>query len=173
MDSLFSIEQSSWIGLLLFIVLVGGLMLIPVGLPGLWIMLGGALLHSVLVPDSGIGMVTLIGSTILVLIAEFLEFTMSASYARKYGGSKRASWGAILGGFAGAFIGIPLPIIGPMIGAFIGAFAGAFVGEMTMSSAERGSPTKVAFGALMGRAVATAMKVGIGIVLAIWIFSAA
>ena len=30
--------------------LVGGLLLIPFGLPGLWVMLGAALLHWVLVP---------------------------------------------------------------------------------------------------------------------------
>jgi hypothetical protein len=40
---------------LLAVVLIGGLLLVPLGLPGLWIMLGAALLYSVLVPMSGVG----------------------------------------------------------------------------------------------------------------------
>lgn len=172
MESLTLASSGLWT-LLLAIVLLGSLLLIPLGLPGLWLMLGAALLHSIVVPGSAIGMFTLVGCTVLVLIAEFLEFTLSASYARKYGGSKRASWGAILGGFLGAFLGIPVPIIGPMIGAFVGAFAGAFLGELTVSQAERGSPGRVAWGAIVGRAVATAMKTFIGIVVATWIFTRA
>ena len=40
--------------------------------------------------------------TILGLVAEWIEFTMSGKYARKYGGSRRAGWGAMLGGVIGA-----------------------------------------------------------------------
>lgn len=158
---------------LLVLVLAGSLFLIPLGLPGLWIMLGAALLHWVMIPEGGIGLFTLLGTSALVILAEVLEFTISGKYTRKYGGSKRAAWGAILGGIVGAIIGIPIPVIGSFFGALAGSFAGAFVGELTVKQADRSDPTRVAMGAAIGRAVAAAMKVGIGLVVAIWIFSAA
>ena len=33
-------------------------------------------------------------------------------FARRYGGSKRAGWGALAGGLIGAVVGVPVPIIG-------------------------------------------------------------
>ena len=47
--------------------------------------------YSILVKGS-IGTFTLIAIAIIAVIAEVLEFTLSGTYARKYGGSKRASW---------------------------------------------------------------------------------
>jgi uncharacterized protein YqgC (DUF456 family) len=158
---------------LLALVLFGSLLLIPLGLPGLWLMLGAALVYWILLPAGGIGLWTLIGASVLVIIAEVLEFTIAGTYTRKYGGSRRASWGAILGGIAGAIFGVPVPVIGSIVGAMIGAFAGAFLGELTVARAERGDPTRVATGAMLGRAVAAAVKCGIGIVVAVWMFSAA
>ena len=158
---------------LLALVLFGSLLLIPLGLPGLWLMLGAALVYWILIPAGGIGLWTLIGASVLVIIAEVLEFTIAGSYTRRYGGSRRASWGAILGGIIGAIVGVPVPVIGSVAGAMIGAFAGAFMGELTVARGERGDPTRVATGAMLGRAVAAAVKCGIGIVVAVWIFSAA
>lgn len=158
---------------LLGMVLFGSLLLIPIGLPGLWLMLGAALLYWIALPAGGIGLWTLVGASVLVIIAELLEFTIAGSYTRKYGGSRRASWGAILGGIAGAVFGVPVPFIGSIIGAMLGAFAGAFLGELTVKREDRGDPTRVAMGAMFGRAVAAAVKCGIGIVVGVWIFSAA
>jgi uncharacterized protein len=64
-----------------------------------------------------------------------------------------------------------LPLIAPMIGACAAAFVGAWVAEVTRGAA-LGGATRVATGALLGRIVAVAMKVGIGIVLAVWILLA-
>jgi len=155
--------------LLLAIALVVGLLLIPLGLPGLWLMVGSALLYSYAKPTISIW--TIGALTVLALIAELIEFALSARYTRKYGGSRRAGWGAIIGGVVGAFVWTPLPVIGPMIGAFAGAFVGAWVAEMTRGT-EVGGATRVATGALIGRIVAVAMKVGIGLVLAVWILLA-
>ena len=58
---------------LLGVALAGGLVLIPFGLPGLWVMLGAALLHWVLVPMGGIGLWTLAGAGALVVAAEVLD----------------------------------------------------------------------------------------------------
>ena len=158
---------------LLALLLFGSLLLIPLGLPGLWLMLGAALLYWIVIPAGGIGLGTLLFAAVLVIIAEVLEFTIAGSYTRKYGGSRRAGWGAIIGGVVGAIFGVPVPVIGSVVGAMLGAFAGAFLAELTVARAERGDPTRVAAGAMLGRAVAAAVKCGIGIVVAVWIFSRA
>ena len=92
----------------------------------------------------------------LVRRPEVVEFTVAGSYARKYGGSRRASWGAMVGGIVGAFVGVPVPVLGSMVGAFAGAFGGALLAELTVPRAQRGEPVTVAKGALLGRVVAAA-----------------
>ena len=155
--------------LLLAIALVVGLLLIPLGLPGLWLMVGAALLYSYAKPTISIW--TIGALTVMALVAEIIEFVLSGRYARKYGGSRRAGWGAIIGGVVGAFVWSPVIVIGPMIGAFAGAFVGAWIAEMTRGTELRGA-TRVATGAVIGRIVAVAMKVGVGLVLAVWVLLA-
>lgn len=157
--------------LLLAAVLVVSFVMIPFGLPGLWIMVGAALAYQLLVPGT-IGMATLVGTALLALVAEILEFTLAGQYARKYGGSRRASWGAIIGSIVGAIVGVPIPILGPLVGGFLGAFVGAFIAERSRGTELSGS-SRVATGALIGRVVAAAMKTGVGVVIAIWVFAAA
>ncbi len=159
--------------ILLCAVVVLSLILIVFGLPGLWIMIASAVCYRILVPEQPISWVTIAGITILAVVAEIFEFTLTGKYARKYGGSRRAGWGAIIGGFIGAIVGIPVPIIGSVIGAFAGSFVGAFIAELSGGKAGAGDATRVATGALIGRAVATALKVGIGCTIAAWILVAA
>lgn len=156
---------------LLILVLLLGLVMIPFGLPGTWIIVGAALGYSILVPGS-IGMFTVIAVAVLAVIGEVIEFTLTAKYTKKYGGSSRASWGAIIGGMVGAFMGVPVPVIGSVIGAFLGAFVGAFVAELSRGTSGSGA-TRVATGALIGRALASATKVGLGVAMAAWIVFAA
>ncbi len=158
---------------LLMLALVAGLLLVPLGLPGLWLMLGATFAYYLAVPGGPVGVVTLLVVGVLVVAAEVVEFAVAGRYARKYGGSRRAAWGAILGGVVGAFVGVPVPVIGSMVGAFAGAFGGALVAEMTVSRARRGEPVQVATGALVGRAVAAALKVGFGLAIVVWVVAAA
>lgn len=157
---------------LLALVLAVSMVLIVLGLPGLWIMIASAITYNIVVPDRPISWLTVIGICALGVVAEVLDFTLAGNYARKYGGSRKAAWGAIIGGMIGAFIGVPVPIVGPVIGALIGSFAGALVGEMR-SGGEAGAATRVATGALIGRVLGTVIKVGLGFTVAIWIFFAA
>jgi uncharacterized protein YqgC (DUF456 family) len=157
--------------LILAVVLFLSFLMIPFGLPGLWIMVGAALAYQLLVPGT-IGTTTVVGTAGLALVAEILEFTLAGRYARKYGGSRRAGWGAIIGSIIGAIVGVPIPIIGSVVGGFAGAFVGAFIAERS-AGAELGGASRVATGALIGRVVAAAMKTGIGIVIAVWIVFAA
>lgn len=156
---------------LLVIALAGSMLLIPLGLPGTWVMVGAALVYHIAVPGT-VGMATVVGTAVLALIGELLEFSLAARFTRRYGGSRRAGWGAILGGFVGAFVGVPVPVVGPVIGAFVGAFVGALVAELTVRGDHRAA-TRVATGALFGRVTAAAMKIALGMVMAVWIVLAA
>lgn len=153
-------------------VLVLSLILIALGLPGLWVMIASAVIYNILIGETAIGWFTLICVGILAAIAEIIEWTLSGKFARKYGGSRRAAWGAVIGGTLGAILGFPVPIVGPLIGAFVGSFAGALFGELSSGGSRRES-ARVAWGALLGRVAATAMKMAIGCAIAAWIFFAA
>ena len=157
---------------LLTLVLILSLALIALGLPGIWVMIASAVCYNVLTHSSAIGWFSLIGITVLALVAEYLDFTMAGKYARKYGGTRRAGWGAMIGGVIGAFVGFPVPIVGPIIGGFIGAFVGALIGEKS-SGATMGDSSRVATGSLIGRAMGAALKIGVGCAIAVWIFLAA
>lgn len=158
--------------LLLLAALVLSLVMIPFGMPGTLVMFAAALCYKLLVPQGGIGWPTVVIVGVLMLIAEGLEWVLAAKFARKYGGSRRAAWGAAIGGMIGAFVGIPIPIVGSIVGAFAGAFAGALVFEMSRGSGG-GTATRVAWGALIGRVAAAAIKMAIGLVMAVWLFFAA
>lgn len=158
--------------LLLALALLACLLLVPLGLPGTWLMIAVAIGFPYVVGSEPLGIVTLVALIGLALVGELFEFTLSARYARKYGGSRRASWGAVIGGIAGAIVGVPVPIVGPVIGAFIGSFAGALLAELSRGS-QTGAATRVAWGALLGRVVAIAVKMGIGVAIAAWALLAA
>src|SRR5919198_4623747 len=153
--------------LILSAVLLLALVMIPFGMPGTLVIFAAALCYKLLVPQGNIGWPTVVIAGVLMLIAEGLELTLASRFARKYGGSRRAGWGAALGGMVGAFVGVPLPVVGPIIGAFVGAFVGALLFELSKGSGG-GTATRVAWGALLGRVAAAAIKMAIGVVMAGW-----
>ncbi|HET9728732.1 MAG TPA: DUF456 domain-containing protein [Acidimicrobiia bacterium] len=158
--------------LILAAVLILGLVMIPFGMPGTLVMFAAAICYKLLVPQGGIGWVSVVIVGILMVIAEGLEWTLASRFAKRYGGSRRAGWGAVIGGMVGAFMGVPVPIVGSIIGAFVGAFVGALVFEYSRGSGG-GTATRVAWGALLGRVTGAAIKIAIGFVMAIWLLGAA
>ena len=153
---------------LLVAALIAGLLMIPFGLPGLWVMAGAVVVYSYAGAPNPIGTTTVLVVAGLAVVGEVIEFVLAGRYARKYGGSRRAGWGAIIGSIVGAFVGVPVPLIGSLVGAFVGAFAGAWAAEMTHRP-ELGAATRVATGALLGRIAAVAAKVGIGCAVMVWV----
>ena len=148
------------------LICLASIFVVPLGFPGTFFMVVAAIAFDAFL-STGIGWVAIGIALALAVVAEVFEWTLSARYARKYGGSKRAGWGAIIGGFLGAFAGIPVPVIGSMIGAFAGAFLGALIAEYTQPTSDASSATRVATGALIGKAVATAMKLAIAFTIAL------
>lgn len=137
------------------------LFLTPLGIPGLWIMVG-VLAIGAIVGD--VGMLVLITSLALALAAEVLEFLIVQKLNVRYGGSRLAFWGAIFGGVIGVIVGMPVPIIGSLIAGFIGSFAGAMAA--TLYETKRfDSAARVGWGVLIGRVWAAGTKVAAGIVI--------
>ena len=157
--------------LVLIAIVLLGLFMIPFGLPGTLVILCGAIGYKLLVPAS-IGWFTVGVIAAMMVVAEVLEWALTARFTKRYGGSRRATWGAVIGGMLGAFFGVPVPLIGSVIGAFVGAFVGAFAFELSGGTGH-GTATRVAWGALIGRVTAAAMKVAIGLVMAAWLVFAA
>lgn len=159
--------------LLLAGALLLSLLLVPLGLPGAWLMLGAALAYDWLVPAAPIGWLAIGVAVALAVTAEILEFSLSARYTRTYGGSRRAAWGAILGGMVGAILGVPVPVIGSLIGAFAGSFVGALLFELSRRESTHGSATRVAWGAFVGRVVAAVMKTSLAVAVAVVLLAGA
>lgn len=158
--------------LLFALILLLSLVLVPIGLPGIWLMVLAGVAYLWLAPVAPFGWLVIIGCVAIATIAEVLEFVLSASYTKKYGGTNRGAWGALVGGLVGAIIGVPIPIIGSVIGAFVGAFGGALVMELSRGATGEGA-TRAATGATIGRAIAMALKVAAGCMIAAWLFGAA
>lgn len=152
--------------LLLGLAQLAGLALIPFGLPGLWLQAGALAAFAYWTDFAAVSVYTVGLVLFLALVAEIAELLLAGRYARRYGGGRRAGWGALLGGLVGAFAGIPIPLLGSVIGALIGSFVGATLLELT---ARRGTAPAVraGWGALIGRIVAMAMKAGLGVVIAV------
>jgi uncharacterized protein YqgC (DUF456 family) len=155
------------LGIALFALLaLVGLVLTPLGLPGLWVIVAGVLTYGWLTEfrTVSVGIIALVVG--LAFLGELLEYWVGFRYTRIYGGSKSAGWGALLGGIAGAIVGMPVPVLGSVIGAFAGSFVGAVAFEWLHS---RRGPTAVraGWGALAGRAVSAAVKTALGLVIAV------
>jgi len=102
----------------------------------------------------------------LAFLGEIIENWIGFRYAKRYGGSSRSGWGALIGGLIGAVIGVPVAVIGSVIGALLGSFVGAALFEYTYSR-HVGIASRAGWGAVVGRAAAAAAKIAIGMVIAV------
>jgi uncharacterized protein YqgC (DUF456 family) len=137
------------------------LFLIPLGLPGLWIML------AVLAVGAWNGLVSpwlFLALLALTVAAEVLEWVAVDRLGRKYGGTRRTFWGALAGGIAGAMIGTPVPVIGSLVGVFAGTMIGASIATWTLVR-DSEVALKAGWGALLGRSAAVALKTTAGLLI--------
>jgi uncharacterized protein YqgC (DUF456 family) len=158
---------------------LGCLLLVVIGLPGTWLLLGIAfgleLADAPLTPGSGDvvtfgwGLLALCAG--LALLGEGIEALAGAAGTKFGGGTRRGMVGAFLGGIAGAILLtplLPIPVLGTLAGAMLGAFAGAFLGEASGPEARsRDRNLRAAFGAAVGKLGGTIAKLAIGAV--IWV----
>jgi len=131
--------------------LVAGLVLIPLGLPGLWVMVGVLLVYGWMTDFRSLSVALIAIVLGLALVGEIIESWLGFRFAKRYGGSNRSGWGALIGGIVGAIVGVPVPVIGSVIGAFLGSFLGAALFEYS-ASRRLDVATRAGWGSVVGRA---------------------
>jgi hypothetical protein len=146
------------------------IIVIPLGLPGAWILLALALLAAWLGGFAAIGWQALALMLLLVILAEILEAILGSAMARKFGASWWGVFGAFAGGFLGAIIGSAiLPLIGTLAGAFLGAAAGAVALEAWHQRRLDQSALRAGWGAFLGKLLAALLKVSLAAGIAAYV----
>lgn len=168
-----------WIDWVLYIVLLplmlAGLGLNLLGLPGIWLIVLGTALFGVATGwDVHVGWPLIWTLTGIGVVAEAIEFLAGAAGSKSAGGSKRGMAGALAGGLVGGIVGTPIfPIVGTIVGSIAGSFAGAFAVEMLVGRS-RVDSTSIGIGAAKGRfwgiLVKSALGAAMALIAAIWAF---
>src|SRR6059058_826897 len=130
--------------LLLGVCTILGLLLVPLGLPGLWVMVAGIVGYGWLTDFRSVGVATIGAVLGLAFLGEIVEWWLGFRLARTFGGSRRSAWGAL-----------------------VGSFAGAALFEYSLSRTT-GTAVRTGWGAVVGRAAAAAAKIALGIVIALF-----
>jgi len=144
---------------------LAGLLMIPLGLGGTFVILGVGLVTAILTHWTRVEWQTLVVVGILAVIGEVVESLLGVLVVKRYGATKGAMWGTFLGGVVGGVAGTAvLPIAGSLVGAFVGAFLGAVVGEL-IARRELEPSLRAGWGAFVGRLLAVAVKFEIGVVM--------
>jgi uncharacterized protein YqgC (DUF456 family) len=97
---------------------------------------------------------------VIALLATLLDYYLPVVGTKKYGGSKRGVWGAIIGLFVAVFF----PILGPF-GILIWPFLGAFLWELSQQKSQKNA-LRAAWGSFVGFLAGTFIKLGISLVYA-------
>ena len=134
-------------------VLAGLIGLVLPALPGTPLLFLGLLLAAWAENFKYISVGTLAILAVLAVISYSIDILAGALGAKKFGASRRASFGAALGALVGLFFGF--------IGVLIGPFIGAFIGELTNKS-EFNPAARAGFGAWLGFLLGIAVKVALG-----------
>lgn len=93
-------------------------------------------------------LLVLLGVTVLVTV---MDYIVPAWFTKLTGGSKYASWGAVIGLLAGLVF--PLPF-----GMIVTSLMAAFLAELLFAGKDAGSSLKASFGAFLGFLSGTGIK---------------
>jgi len=125
--------------------------------PGTVLILCGAVLgHFTL---HAIGWPTLIGLTVLTILAQLLDFASGAAGAKYFGATR---WGAI-GGVVGAVVGLFYGVIGIFVAPLVGVLIGELLGGKGILPAGKST-----WGTLLGTTAGIIGKLAIGIAMIVW-----
>lgn len=162
--------------LLVFILMLIGIALVPLTLPGTWLIAGAGILYSLFYEfDGGAASAWWVNGWLLGLAAfgEVMEFGVGTLGGKAVRVSNGAVLAAFVGGIIGLIVGVPIFLLGSLVGLFLGAFLGAFIYELLVLGSV-GAALKTACAVLATRIVASSLKmalaVGMSIFLAFKIF---
>ncbi len=153
--------------LLTMTVMVIGLWINILTLPGLWLMVASIAIYAWVTGGQYVGWPGIISLVVLAGLAELVEFVAGGAGAKKAGGSKRAFVGAIVGSILGAIflsVLIPIPVLGTIFGICAGTFIGALVVEYWVKR-NHGQAFRVGLWATIGRLIGIFTKLAFGFVI--------
>jgi uncharacterized protein YqgC (DUF456 family) len=133
---------------------------------GTFIILAGSIIYAILTGFDIIMVRHLIILLLLCLCGEVLEYVMVVIGTKKFGGSNKATLGALIGGILGATLGAPLLGIGIILGTFLGIFLGIFLSEV-LAAKDLVKSLKAGAGGIIGRLGAIVAKAVIAIIMLI------
>ncbi len=154
-----SILAIIWIALMVL-----SLMLLMIGLPGNWVIIGLAVGWTFIVPAAFTWQffALLIG---LGIIGEIMEFFAGHFGAKRFGGSTKGSIGGIIGAIIGGIMCAPIFFgFGALPGALAGGFLGCFLVEK-LRRMDTFAALRSAFGSTVGRFGGFLVKLGIGLIM--------
>jgi uncharacterized protein YqgC (DUF456 family) len=151
-----------WWTATIFLMLVGLVGTVLPLVPGAVLILGGAALaHFAL---HAIGWPTLLGLTLLAILAMALDFVSGAVGAKYFGATR---WGAI-GGILGAVVGLFFGVLGIFVGPLVGALLGELLGGRGILPAGKST-----WGTFLGTTAGIVGKFAIGLAMIAWFAFAA
>jgi len=151
---------------ILFLVLLCGVFLNVLTLPGNWLMLAGVALYALVTHGIHVGFWSLLVLLVLAAAAEVLELSAAGKGAKKMGGSRWGSFGALIGGVLGGIFltVVPIPVVSTIVGILLGTFLGAMAGEL-IGGKDVGRSALIGVGAAKGRAYGTLLKFASGFLI--------
>ena len=160
----------------IFLCILIGVLLVPLGLPGTWVIVGGSFLYSLFYPfDGGAASPWGVNAILfgLACFGEIMEFLVGTLGSKPLKVSNGAIACAFVGGIVGGIIGVPVFLVGALLGIFLGAFLGALIYEwITLKNFGRAFVNAMAV--LATRVVAvflkTSLALGMGVYLVFKIF---
>ncbi|MCB9790355.1 DUF456 domain-containing protein [Candidatus Nomurabacteria bacterium] len=148
------------IWLLIGTLVIAGLLITLVGLPGVWLVLIGILISAIYTGFEQIGPGILILFTILALISSLADNLLVILGAKYTGGSRWSMVGAVIGAMIGLFVG-------NIFGLILGPFIGASIFEVIFAKKDTKSAMKAGFGTFLGFLLSILLKFGMGVLISI------
>jgi len=150
---------------LLYLAMVAGLLVIPLGIPGQFLIAAAAALFTLVAGTEVLPWWVAITLLCLAVLAEVGEAVAGFLGAKRAKGSVCGAVGGMAGGIVGAILGSAVaPILGSIAGALAGTFGGAF-GVEYYRTRHAGGAQAVAKGALIGRLAGSLIKLVTGAVM--------
>lgn len=162
-------EYAILINILLVLLLIGGVCLTLVSLPGNFVIFTIAVVYGFYDHFTHLTYTVLGTLFVTLLVGEGVEFAAGALGAKREQASKEVIFAAFLGTVAGGIIGSAIiPILGSMAGVLGGAFLASFLAEY-LKTGDRERAGRVAQSVLKGQAVGIIAKFAIAVFMVIFI----
>lgn len=154
-----------------YLILLVGLILIPLGFPGTWVMVVAAIVFALLgnLNPAGSEWTGILIVAALAGLGELIELGVRVVGSKLAKVSNGAIIAAIVGGLIGVFVGFPIFLIGSLIGLLLGVFLGAFFYALLLENQRPLAAIKIALATTTSQVVALFAKTCIGIAIIIYL----